>query len=152
MKSYFQIPRSQGFTLIELMIVVVIVAILASIALPAYNEQLRKGRRADGMSALLQVAQMQERFYTRNFSYSNDIDTELGFGADPYVSEEGYYNLTINIPAGCVSGSVNSCYTVTATGIGAQASDSKCATMTMDDRGAKSSANSSSGDTTGQCW
>ena len=143
---------SKGFTLIELMIVVVIVSILASIALPAYNDQMRKGRRSDGMAALMQVAQAQERFFSRGFSYSNDIDNELGFGANPYESEEGYYDVTIAIPAGCVSGSVNSCFTITATAKGAQAGDNTCATLSINDRGVKSAANSSSADTTDLCW
>ncbi|MDW3094947.1 MAG: type IV pilin protein [Gammaproteobacteria bacterium] len=142
---------NQGFTLIELMIVIVIVGILASIALPAYTEQMRKGRRSDGMAALLQVAQAQERFFTRNFSYSNDINTELGFGANPYVSEEGFYNIAIAIPGACVSGAVNSCFTATATAIGGQSGDAKCSTMTINNRGEKTSANGGT-DTTGQCW
>lgn len=143
---------SSGFTLIELMIVILIVGILASIAFPAYNDQMRKGKRSDGVTALMQVAQAQERFFSRGFSYSNDIQTQLGFGANPYVSEEGYYNVTVAIPGACVSGAVNTCFTATATAIGGQAGDTNCATLTIDDRGVKTSADDSANDTTGDCW
>lgn len=143
---------SKGFTLIELMIVVIIVSILASIALPAYTDQMRQGRRSDGVAALMQVAQAQERFFSRNFSYSNDINTELGFGANPYISEESYYSVAITIPGACVDGADNTCFTATATAVGAQSGDTNCATLTIDDRGVKTSADDSANDTTGDCW
>ena len=60
---------SGGFTLIELMITVAIIAILASIAYPAYTEQIRKGRRAECRSGLLQSMQQQERYYTQFNQY-----------------------------------------------------------------------------------
>ncbi len=143
--------RNKGITLIELMIVVVIVGILASIAYPAYTESVRKTKRSDGIAALLHVAQAQERFFSRNFSYASNLQTDLGFNATPYVSEEGNYNVTIVIPGTCVSGAVNSCFTAVATAVGTQASDTTCGTMTINDRGQKTSANGGT-DTTGQCW
>ena len=62
-------PRSGGFTLIEMMITVAIVAILASVAYPAYTEQIRKGKRAECRSGLLQSMQQQERYYTQFNQY-----------------------------------------------------------------------------------
>lgn len=59
----------QGFTLIELMIVVAVVAILASIAYPAYTNSIIKGRRAEGRTALAELMQQQERFMTQTNSY-----------------------------------------------------------------------------------
>jgi len=58
-----------GFTLVELMITVAIVGILASIAYPSYTEQIRKGRRAECRSGLLQSMQQQERYYTQFNQY-----------------------------------------------------------------------------------
>ena len=141
----------QGITLIELMIVIVIVGILASIAYPAYTESVRKSKRTEGVTALLDVAQAQERFFSRNFSFASSIAADLGFSGDPYISEEGNYSVAITIPGACVSGTVNTCFTATATAIGSQATDSKCGTMTINDRGVKTSANGGT-DTTGQCW
>ena len=58
-----------GFTLIELMIVVAVVAILAAIAVPSYQEQVRKSRRAQAKADLVEYAQMAERFFTVNNTY-----------------------------------------------------------------------------------
>lgn len=86
--------NASGFTLIELMIAVVVVAILAMIAYPAYQEQVRKTRRADGKAALMELSQAMERYFTENNTYDG---ASLG-GQNPIypsTSPEGYYNLSI---------------------------------------------------------
>jgi len=97
------------------------------------------------------VAQAQERSFTQNFSYAN-IVTALGLNANPYVSEEGFYNVTITIPPACIGAGINTCFTATAVAVGAQAGDTVCATLTIDDRGQRTSTNTVPADTTGQCW
>jgi len=64
--------RMSGFTLIELMITAVIVAILAAIAVPSYASYIARARRADARVQLVQAAQFMQRFYTANDSYSED--------------------------------------------------------------------------------
>ncbi|RZM02652.1 MAG: type IV pilin protein, partial [Variovorax sp.] len=65
--------RQAGFTLIELMIVVAIVGILATIAYPSYRESVLKGRRAEARTALLELMQQQERYMTQRGAYLNFI-------------------------------------------------------------------------------
>ena len=85
--------KIRGFSLIELMVVVAIVAIIASIAYPAYQDQIRKTRRADGKSALMDAAARMERFYTQFGRYSGTIANSEYSATSP----EGYYNITATI-------------------------------------------------------
>ena len=69
---YRQLPGRGGFTLIELIIVTTIVAILASVALPAYSGYVARARRADARTQLMQVGQFMQRFYAANDSFEQD--------------------------------------------------------------------------------
>lgn len=64
------LKRQRGFTLMEVMITVAIVAILAAIAFPSYQDSLRKSRRTDGKNALTQAVANMERYYNQNNSYA----------------------------------------------------------------------------------
>jgi len=68
-KAVGAVRRPGGFTLIELMIVVAVVAILASIALPAYNDSVRKSRRGQAKADMVEYAQMLERYHSVNNTY-----------------------------------------------------------------------------------
>jgi type IV pilus assembly protein PilE len=91
-----------GFTLIELMIVIVIISILAGIALPAYQNYLTKSRRGDAQGALNNFANVMERYYTENYTYEGAAAGGADTGAPaifsttaPLDGNSVYYNLTI---------------------------------------------------------
>lgn len=149
MKLY---KKSSGFTLIELMIAVAIIGILAAIAYPSYQEQVRKSRRSDAMTALSTAAAMQERWFTEHSSYTTTI-TNIG-GA---TSAEGYYTIsvvdqTIDDATNCLSGTYMPCYKLTAKATGTQASDTKCDEFFLDSTGKKTAENSANVDATDTCW
>lgn len=119
-----------GFTLIEMMITVAIVAILAAIALPAYTNQIRKSRRGDAKIALLDMAARQERYNTINFRYATAV-TDLGYpGATISIPGTGtpYYTLSMNVPAAATT------FILTATAVNDQANDA-CRNFTLTDLG-----------------
>ncbi len=135
--------RVQGFTLIELMLVVVILGIIAAIAYPTFMEQVRKSRRADARVTLMEISQRQEREFTETNSYTGDL-TDLGYTSSPSTSPKGWYVISVtSLPAGDLTQS----FTLTATTAGAQTDDSQCTTLTLDSRGTKGATG---GGTT--CW
>ena len=116
--------QTKGFTLIELMIVVAIVAILAAIAIPTYEEQVRKGRRADAARAVGQLQLDLERWRAENPSYANCAGAGCGSGTYPPIPLSDYY--TIAIPAGAATPTD---YQITATPAGVQVGD-RCGVLT----------------------
>lgn len=142
MMPYIQSIRSgrsaAGFSLIELMIALAIVAILAAVALPAYQSQMQKTRRADAVQALEYAAARQEQHFFQNNVYSNDI-AEIGGNRSP----EGFYTLSINTAADGQS------YTLTATRTGAQADDRTCGNYSITQTGNRSVTGSGG---MGLCW
>ena len=76
--------NKKGFTLIELMIVVAIVAILLMVALPSYQQQIRKTRRSLGRAELMEVMARQEQFFLDHRRYAGAL-TDLGYPASPYA-------------------------------------------------------------------
>lgn len=142
MKNHLNRHQQIGFTLIELMIVVAIVGILAAVALPAYNEHLARGRRADAKTQLLAAQQWIERFYSENYRYDQDVGgttVNTRFNAQPFSTSprtgEGARSYTIALTT-----VAQNSYTLTATRTGAAATDA-CGNLTLDSAGQKSAAN-----------
>ena len=129
--------RTNGFTLLELMIVVVIIGILLGIALPSYQSYVLKSNRTEARAALLDIAARQERYAAQNNKYA----FLPGLGASRTTPNNKY---TMFIGR-CAGGSIDSCYVITATANGAQAKDTDCLTITYDSFGNK-------GGTTLNCW
>jgi len=141
----------RGFTLIELMIVVVIVGILVAIAYPSYTNHIARARRADGQSSLMDLASRLERYYSENNTYQTA--TIGGGGATEVLpsatSADGWYQLAItNQTAGS--------YAISATPLNAQATyDTRCQTLTYTSLGVKGITAGPSGAPTGvvtDCW
>lgn len=135
---------NDGFTLLELMIVLAILGILFSLALPAYQESIREGGRAEARSLLLQVAADQERFYSDNNSYSSAASPLSRPIIAALASEAGLYRVTV---AACATGTIANCFIATATPQGAQAADT-CTSLTVSNTGLKGAT----GDSVDSCW
>ena len=137
--------KINGFSLIELMVVIAIIGILAGIAYPSYTDSVRKSRRAEAKEALLAAAGRQERYYLQQNKYvitSADIASVANT-----TTENGYYAISV---ASC-SGASETCFKMTATAAGAQVSDTDCKTFTIDNVGNKGATNSSDVAVT-NCW
>ncbi len=126
-----------GFTLIELMVTVIIIGIIAAIALPSYQEQVRKTRRVNAQSDLLELASYMERYYTENFTYAG---ASLPFDESP-KSGDGtkYYDLSI-------AASNATSYRLAATPKNAQ-SDDRCKSLTVNHRGEQKTTSNAN-----DCW
>lgn len=144
--------RIGGFTLMELMITVVIIAILAAIAWPIYSKYMVKTRRVAAEGCLSEYANYMERYYTTHLRYNND-------GATPPVantkdlaslscagnSQTGRF-YTYDLPATSLTVSA---YVLTATPQGVQATgDTKCGKLSLDQTGARGA----DGTDPGSCW
>lgn len=154
MKTEFgRTRRSAGFTLIELMVVVAVIAILAAIAIPSYSRYVYRARRIDGQQLLLKIATAEERYYALNNKYA--VLSAVGFSSDTVTSEKGYYTATVPtsaLAAATINGvsAAAQSFTATATPVGAQAND-QCTSLVIDNTGAKTYT-PTSGVTNGTCW
>jgi len=132
----------QGFTLIEVMIVVVIISILVAIAVPAYQNEANRSRRADAKISLLNAAQRLEQCFTATGTYVGCLNT-----APPFPSNQLFYTITAAAPNPITQNT----YTLTATPAagGAQVGDAAaCATLTINQQGQQQAT----GAQAATCW
>jgi len=130
----------QGFTLIEVMIVVVIISVLVAIAVPAYQNEANRSRRADAKISLLNAAQRLEQCFTATGTYVGCLNP-----APPFPSNQLFYTITAAVPV------TQSTYTLTATPTagGAQVGDAAaCATLTINQQGQQQAT----GPQAATCW
>ncbi|WP_277052198.1 type IV pilin protein [Zestomonas thermotolerans] len=137
--EYSMKPVQSGFTLIEVMIVVVIIGILAAIAYPSYDEYVKRANRSEGQALLNDAAARQERYFAQNNAYitSSDELSKLGLR-----TETGKYKLQVAKGAKEDGG-----YLLTAK---QQFGDSKCGNLTLNAMGKK--GRTGTGKTVEECW
>ncbi len=139
-------PSSQrGFTLIEMMIAVAIVGILSAVAIPSYQEYIRRGARAEARAGLLQAAQWMERAATVTGVYP----TAASNGANFFPT--GLASVPSNRYTIRLSTSTATAFTLTANPQGAQTND-KCGAFTLTHNGIRSNTSLASGTTSADCW
>lgn len=137
--------RAAGFTLVEVVIVVLIISVLAAIAYPAYQDSVVKARRGAAKTCLLESESFMQRFYTTNLRYDQSL---AGVAVALPVCAAGtdvtnHYTVALTAVAARA-------YTLTATPRGLQlAKDTQCGTLSVDSAGVKTKTGSDSLD---YCW
>lgn len=132
--------RARGFTLIELMITLAIVAILAGVAIASYDFAVVKSRRAAAASCLTERAQAMERFYTTNLTYLN---APAPAACSAEIQPQHYVVSFVAAPTATA-------YTLQVVPQGSQASsDTKCGTLSINAQGVKTESGSG---TVNDCW
>ena len=144
-----------GFSLIELMVVIAIIGIIAGIAYPSYNNSILKGRRAEAQVALLDLLQQQERYMTQRNTYIK-FDTASSGVTTPTVPfksfsganiKDAYYLLSASLCPATGGGTlpINECVRVLATPVKA---DAEAGTLGITSTGTKDCT----GTNTAVCW
>jgi type IV pilus assembly protein PilE len=131
------------------MITLAIVAIIATVAYPTYLNQVRKARRVEGKSLLLEAQGKQERFFTENNSYALNMSA-LGYGANNVVTEDSWYSVS-STPTGCAAGPALPCsgFILTAAPQNDQLNDTDCGSLGLNNFGQKTISGT---ETVQTCW
>jgi type IV pilus assembly protein PilE len=143
-----------GFTMVEMVIVMVVIGILAAIAFPQYSSHLRKGRRASMQAFMLDMAQREQQYFIDSRSYAVDAGSTKAYTTLNMTFPTdltNYYTVTTAARSG-----ISPSFQITATGTGDQANDKQSGvavkSLTIDDTGAKAVLDSSGTSRTGVAW
>lgn len=152
---------AQGFTLIEVMIVVAIVAILSMIAMPSYQEHVRRSKRAEAQAVLMEAAQYMQRYYSANDRYTATAGGSVTTEAEQKNGEVSILpaalrqspkpTATANYTIAVFARDIPPSYTLKATRAGSMSGD-KCGTLTLNSLSVKGMENATSGLGAADCW
>lgn len=149
--------KQGGFTLMEALTVVVIVAILATIAYPSYVNQIRKSKRAVAKSALLDAANREEQYFFSNRTYADAMNKLAGYtsltppilfdkdSTPTTVSGDALYAVSVAAVDDATACGTSPCFKLQAVPQNDQANDTACGTFTLTSSNAKGAAG-------GNCW
>jgi len=146
--------RQQGFTLIELMIVILLMSIILGISIPSYRAYTLRAGRTDASSALLRIAAAQERFYLQNGTYAGNGELALappnGLGFSTGKSERGYYGLAIAPDAAGLA--VGYAVTATVDANEKQNGDADCNSLSINQNGRRGANGAYVAAVVEKCW
>lgn len=133
-----KIKKQTGFTLIELMVVLVIISIIMAYAVPSYRQYVLRAKRSEALNALLLTASLQEKYYANNNTYGTDANLNLAttYPAPTVANKRAYTISMVNTATS---------YTIKAVAYGGQTEDTGCTEFTIDHLGTKKPVS-------GKCW
>jgi len=140
----------KGFTLIELMTVIVILGVLVGIGVPSYRNYVLRSQRAEAKTTLMRIQAEQEKFYMQNNTYTTDVNNAPPVGLGIAASENLYYNIAIVAGAG----GLTTGYTASATPAAGspQLNDTDCGLFRVDQTGVRYAESAGAIDKTQACW
>jgi type IV pilus assembly protein PilE len=143
--------RTRGFTLAEILTVMVVVIVLLALAIPMWRTHQLRVHRADGRAALIAAQSAQDRYFGVHARYARGAEITApapsGLGLAP-ASEHGFYRIEVTTSADGLA------YVATAHAAGAQGQqdDSRCAELTLDQTGRRTALDASGEDRSADCW
>jgi type IV pilus assembly protein PilE len=139
----YALRHQKGVTLIELLLVMVIIAVLSGIAVPAYKNYVVKSNRGAAKACMAEYAQFMERYYTTALTYATASPGSIGCASDANLNTAYSFSVSVNVNSPRL-------YTVTATPVNAQSTrDTQCGTLSLDQSGQKQRTGSA---TLSSCW
>lgn len=137
--------RQRGFNLMELMVAVTIIGIIVAVAIPSYSNYMLNTRRIAATSCVVEMAQFMERVYTTSMNYG------LNAGAATVLPNTSCRNDLVSFYTLSLVTTAQT-FTLTATPIGAQAKDTNCGVLTLDQAGTRTAAGTATAAKVRECW
>ncbi|MEO8063343.1 MAG: type IV pilin protein [Pseudomonadota bacterium] len=143
--------RRCGFTLTEILTVLIVIAVLVAVAVPMWRTHQLRVHRADGCAALIAAQTAQDKFFGTHARYADGAEiaapAPAGLGVKP-LSVNGFYRIEIKASTDGLAYLA----TARATDTQGQASDSRCVEFSLDHNGRRRAVDSTGEDRSADCW